>query len=660
MWWGYGTRCYYPHWPLVVVGEFIETDPNHPTLQRRPVGHGVLTPADLLAKPAETLKNYAPAFLLVGIKHFPSIADDDQALSNRFTQRNREPLDIDHRLTPLPHHQANELVEGFDKHTSDILRATHFGFGGDPNSMLWHDNRRHNYHVLRWALRHFTPVQTLKRWRIDKRDLLQKRAYGQAPHDEYESLLVYHNDNKIMAFIMRKLNIDTGSVFPAATEKCLAFGIFLLPMLSLTVPSGYSYASAIILLSAIARRFFPSDQYKSDFSLPGSVNIIIFSFILYAAFWMGDAALRGDGLRDFDRPIRFLVAALCLAVIARTRINPAWLWIGLGFGSTGAGAVAIWQRFVDDSARANGFAHTIEFGNIAMVMGLMCIAGLYWAHEAFQFKPKRIALGGLLLIGAVAGIAASFLSGSRGAWLALIPAALTGLWWAKRLNNSKTAVLACLMLGLLVVVSLAYISPTTGVASRTGDALQQFNGYIQGDGEDNSVAIRLEIWKGAFYLFSEKPIIGWGDVEYVKEIKKLGESGFIDARTSRFSHAHNEWFNVLAKKGIIGFFILLGIYATPLLWFIKISRKPRISRNQSQSFFALVTAGIIFSLGFMATGMTQVNFNHNIGVMVYAFMIAALVGLSSNIHWSKERSLRSALADSSERKMDQTSTLNTH
>lgn len=448
---------------------------------------------------------------------------------------------------------------------------------------------------------------------------------------------------------MCKLNISTGSVFPTATEKSLAFGIFLLPMLSLTVPSGYSYASVMIVLGATASWIFRSDQHKPDFSLPRPVNLVIFSLILYAAFWIGDAALRGDGLRDFDRPIRFLIAALCLAVIARTRINPAWLWIGLGFGCTGAGTVAIWQRFVEGSARANGFAQTIEFGNIAMVMGLMCIAGLFWAHEAFQSKLKRIVLGGLLLVAAAAGIAASFLSGSRGAWLALVPATLTSLWWAKQLNRSKSAVLACLMLGLLVV-SLVYISPATGVASRTSDALQQFKGYIHGDGTDNSVGIRLEMWKGALYLFSEKPIIGWGDVEYVKEMKKLGESGFIDAGTARFSHAHNEWFNVLAKKGIIGFLIQLGIYATPLLLFIQISRQPAISKKQNQSYFALATAGIIFSLGFMATGMTQVNFSHNIGVMVYAFMIAALVGLSSNMYWSSEKFNRSTLADSAERK----------
>jgi len=45
---------------------------------------------------------------------------------------------------------------------------------------------------------------------------------------------------------------------------------------------------------------------------------------------------------------------------------------------------------------------------------------------------------------------------------------------------------------------------------------------------------------------------------------------------------------------------------------------------------------VLFTLGFMATGMTQVNFNHNIGAMIYAFMTAVLVGLCYRRPWQAQ------------------------
>jgi hypothetical protein len=45
---------------------------------------------------------------------------------------------------------------------------------------------------------------------------------------------------------------------------------------------------------------------------------------------------------------------------------------------------------------------------------------------------------------------------------------------------------------------------------------------------------------------------------------------------------------------------------------------------------ALATAGLVLPTSFIVGGMTQVSLNHNSGAMMYAFMLACLVGLSVN------------------------------
>ncbi|RZU99408.1 O-antigen ligase family protein [Spiribacter vilamensis] len=425
---------------------------------------------------------------------------------------------------------------------------------------------------------------------------------------------------------MRKLNINAGGFAHSATDNSLAFGIFLLPTLSLALPSGYSYGIIIILLSAIAIRVFDSEKYQSGFALSTPVSLIILSLVLYAVFWIGDAALRGEGVSDFDRPIRFLIAALCLSVIARTRIDSAWLWMGLGLGSINAGSVALWQWTVNGASRASGFAPTNKFGLIAITMALMCLSGLIWSTSTSCSGKKRFFISGLLVIGSFFGFTAAMLSGSRGAWIALIPATIVYSLVLTRILQAKYILRLTSMLGLFVIL-LVYILPTSNIVNRLEDAGSQLEAYVNGDFVGGSVGFRLEMWKGAGLLFIERPYIGWGELGYYSKMHELETNGAIQEHTARFTHAHNDWFNVLAKKGLAGGLILLAVYFTPLVFFIQTTLRAGRAKVVNTHMLALSVSGIVLVCSFMSVGIAQVTFNRNIGIMFYAFMIAVLVGL---------------------------------
>jgi len=414
------------------------------------------------------------------------------------------------------------------------------------------------------------------------------------------------------------------------SEQLLTLGVFLLPALALVAESGYSYGAVVLLIGAVSYRFAHRRTWPSTPALPGLVKVIVAVMVVYALVWMADAALRGEGLREFDRPSRFLFAAFCLVVLARARIPATALWLGLAVGGIGAGAIAIWQKLIEGMGRATGFAQTIQFGNASMLFGLMCGAGLIWAVQPHRPAGRRIALVLVLVLGAMGGITASFLSGSRGAWLALGPALLIGGWAAWQLGRARLYLMT-VPVALAVLVAGVYLHPATGVEHRVTSAVDQLERYFEDDQRASSVGYRLEMWRGTAQLFAERPLTGWGELGYIERLRALGEAGVIHPTASRYTHAHNEWMNTLAKKGLLGGVILLGLYLVPTVWFLRSgagAARQRSGDTVAPS-LALATAGLLFTLGFMATGLTQVNFNHNIGAMLFAFMTAVLVGTTT-------------------------------
>ena len=432
---------------------------------------------------------------------------------------------------------------------------------------------------------------------------------------------------------MQQKTNETGANAPGAdtrSERIMALGVFLLPALALTLDSGYSYGAVILLVGAVSYRIAERQTWRTKAVLPRLLKAIVAVMVAYALVWMADAALRGEGLREFDRPSRFLFAAFCLTVLAKSRVSATPMWLGLAIGSIGAGSIALWQKLIEGKARASGFAQTIQFGNASILFGLMCGAGVVWALNSRWSSRTRGLLALAFALGGIGGITASFLSGSRGAWLALGPALFIGLWAAWRLGRAWHYLLIA-PAGLALLVAAVYLHPATGVEHRVTSALNQFEAYFEDDQRGGSVGFRLEMWRGTAQLFAERPLTGWGELGYIERLRALGEAGVIHPRASRFTHAHNEWMNTLAKKGLLGGVILLGLYLVPTVWFLRlgaIAARQRSDHTMAPS-LALATAGLLFTLGFMATGLTQVNFNHNIGAMLFAFMTAVLVGTTT-------------------------------
>src|SRR5690606_3380967 len=97
------------------------------------------------------------------------------------------------------------------------------------------------------------------------------------------------------------------------------------------------------------------------------------------------------------------------------------------------------------------FTGVIQFGDVGLMMGVFCAAGLFWA----SMQPRHTRRWQLaLLLGVFAGGAISIISGSRGGWIALpLVFALFLAAFLSRRNLARTAgLLLVLCVGLAILL----------------------------------------------------------------------------------------------------------------------------------------------------------------------------------------------------------------
>lgn len=402
--------------------------------------------------------------------------------------------------------------------------------------------------------------------------------------------------------------------------RCFISGsVFLMGALVLIVPSGYSIGAVLLLLASAAL------VGRSSYSLSAQDRWIILALVTYGVV-VGVLAVIDHGSKGFDKPLRFLLAVPVLLLILRTPPRQAWLWSGLAFGAIGAGSLAIWQRRIEGQERVDGFLQVIQFGNLSMLLGVLCLAGLGWAVVQRHRSMWVI----LLLVGALFGMLGSLLSGSRGGWIGLpVIGFVLYRGYGRQLSISfKLAALAA----ILILVTAVYAVPQTGVQNRVQAAVYDVSLYVSGGERDTSLGLRFEMWRGAAQLIKERPLLGWGDTGYSNGQYELAEQGVISFAAAEFDHAHNEFIDALAKRGIVGLAVLLMLYMVPIKMFASGLLHPDLRIR------ALAVAGTILPVAYIDFGLSQAFLTHNSGVMVYAFWLAVLWGsysASSRKHVNK-------------------------
>lgn len=384
--------------------------------------------------------------------------------------------------------------------------------------------------------------------------------------------------------------------------------IFLVPAMVLTTPISVGPVEVALLLCVICLAWPLWRIQKLQAPLLRTSYLLSAAFLFNFIVALISLLSTGFDPRFIENPSKMLLATFGIGVILLLRPDPRWFWFGLFAGIIGATSFAFFQRFVLMMPRAEGFSMPITFGNLAMAMGLMSLAGI----QPFS-KTRWMALPYLAFF---VGVVASILSGSRGGWLALLLSFVPFYSYGRHTLGRRTIVI---IVASLMLLGAAGILPQTGLRERLTEVSTELTLYSNGN-PDSSVGARLEMWKGAWTMFVEHPLTGVGRANYYLGLNNLIARGDINPAMHDYHHAHNELLNALATQGLLGAFALIAIYAAPLLFFTRQLRLP----GQHQPY---ALAGVLLVLSFIDFGLTQVMFAHHASSSFYALTVCILVGL---------------------------------
>src|SRR5690606_30583427 len=157
-------------------------------------------------------------------------------------------------------------------------------------------------------------------------------------------------------------------------------GVGLFFGLMFAVRSGYSYGATLLLLMSVWYAFAPSCRhYRGTTALSADDRAVMGALLAYFVVALAATAGLGNDFNDLDQPLRAALTVPVVWMLLRVSYDLRALWGGVTAGVALSVAIAWWQLHVQGLDRAEGYLNIIHFGNIALVFGAMCAAGLQWA-----------------------------------------------------------------------------------------------------------------------------------------------------------------------------------------------------------------------------------------------------------------------------------------
>lgn len=269
-----------------------------------------------------------------------------------------------------------------------------------------------------------------------------------------------------------------------------------------------------------------------------------------------------------------------------------------------------------------GTLDLIHFGDFELILGVLSLFSIDW------FGRDKLPIRILKLLGFIAGLAASFASGSRGGWLA-IPVFIVIFIYFMMGRSSPRMIMSAVFAAMLSVTLL--FSFNSMFHLRVSQLASDVAVFDQGS-RDTSTGIRWQLYKAAVDVFLRHPVFGAGPEGFALETRQMGDAGTLTEKAAAMGHAevHNDILSKAAGMGVFGLFAILAIYLVPfrLFW-----------RATSSSLMQIKRAGILgitFVSGFFVFGLTVEILDLTMATAFYSFTIAVLLAACCNIHHGEQ------------------------
>jgi len=395
--------------------------------------------------------------------------------------------------------------------------------------------------------------------------------------------------------------------------RITALILFLGLALGLVLPK--VAGGAFLLLSLMGIIWLEPGLARRRWDLDGHERLLIFVVISFVGVWL--LAWLGHGLgpiggEDAGRILRLLLIIPACIFLARVDgLERSW-WAGLAAGAIVAGLYAIAFAVAGEpgswAERVGGPTNPIYFGGVVLAFSVMLLPHLADARAVPLVRA-------LMAIAVVLGFVASALSGSRGAWLALLPLLVIYLLTL----GTRQAPLARYGMPAVIVLFAVMISMLPGVplGQRIIDAFHAFDAAGGEIMREDTLAVRWALWQLSLDQFRDAWLFGLGPDGFRAALEQAVDEGSVPAWFLEFHHPHNQYISALMISGLPGLFTLFLLIGVPLRRFAMLWRTG-LERTRLYGWAGLAAVAVLAVMG-----LSESIFQRNSGVVWFALLLAA-------------------------------------
>lgn len=415
------------------------------------------------------------------------------------------------------------------------------------------------------------------------------------------------------------MQVLSGTRYLTLVEKITALLLLIYPTLMLVIKGGMNGVFLGMLLLSLAVWLVRPMGMNAIIWRPEWTIYVVAMFAMSGAIFISQSYHHNYTANSHDAASRYFLAVPVFLLLQRLRAK-VFTVLQIAFPVAAITGLLLAQ---DTGGAASGrfgirTLDLIHFGDFEMILGMLSMVSINW------FGRDKLLLRMLKVLGFIAGLAASFASGSRGGWLA-IPVFIALFSYFKANRISLELILS--MVSVAIATGTLFYSFNPTFHQRINMLTNEVAMFDHGD-RDTSTGTRLQLYGAAVDIFSRHPIFGVGPKGFALQMQPLMEAGKItpDAANKGRGEVHNDILAKMAGMGLFGLIAILLIYWVPfrLFW--------RATKSTSAPIRRTGILGLTFVSGFLVFGLTVEILNLTMGTAFYSFTVAVLLAVCYNIH----------------------------
>ncbi len=183
---------------------------------------------------------------------------------------------------------------------------------------------------------------------------------------------------------------------------------------------------------------------------------------------------------------------------------------------------------------------------------------------------------------------------------------------------------AGMAIGITPLLASTYLIPI--VKNRVDHTMQSLSSYIDSDdyrdqARTTSLGVRIELWKAAWQIFLENPVLGLGVSGFKVEARKNSERYQVNKAIHKYKYVHNQYLAALSTRGFPGLILFLLVVTLPI--YIAMTRKSH-ARNSHVAQRAVILICLNYLIGCLAEDHFEAKSATMFFGMMLPFMLARI------------------------------------